>query len=466
MKAGVGADRIADLVRLQALDGVSERGGQVLDVRFAQIAGQDAVDRARLGVEVRAAFDLLLQAQQLLAGGLDLVGGRAGRQADRRLFQADHVRAGARAFVAQIDDIDPVAGRKRLRQLPRPHGQDRVAHLGLELGFGQPAAVAAIGCGGRAGKLPGHGRKGRALLQLGDQLVGAVLGDIHAADAIGVQEDLADLELGLGGFQLQLTQHRIDLVLADLQARAAVTALDPSRPADLGPDLLLHGIGADAGAGQGLEQLIAGHAVARGDPIDLVLYIIIIGYDLEFLLFFLSTYLLNLKMLVDQGAQRLLLDLLQGLLGRLHARRHHQQAHALAQVIGGDDLVVDDRRHALAQRIDRRGGGRGRALGGSRLGQGPAGQKRQGQRGCGDSRGLAGPRHERARPLPNSQSARLNGNRHFCILHRPMWRALGEQRRSLTYPDVRFGCLRAGRPLQPGCSHPYRSPPDRAHASC
>jgi hypothetical protein len=58
--------------------------------------------------------------------------------------------------------------------------------------------------------------------------------------------------------------------------------------------------------------------------------------------------LLHLKMFVHQAAQRLALDLWNVVSRRLDARGNHQQPHALTQVIGRDDFVIDSGHDALA----------------------------------------------------------------------------------------------------------------------
>jgi hypothetical protein len=156
--------------------------------------------------------------------------------------------------------------------------------------------------------------------------------------------------LGLAAFE------GLDLVVADPQARA-VAAADPGLPAAVGADLRLPGVDADALGRQLLGQLRAGHVVALGDVLDLLLDFLVGGDDRDLLSLLDPTQFLHLDVLVDQRAQGFLLQLGQVLLGRLHARRHHQQAHALHQVVAGDDVVVDDRRDAFRQRIGARAAG-------------------------------------------------------------------------------------------------------------
>src|SRR5947207_315282 len=62
-----------------------------------------------------------------------------------------------------------------------------------------PAGVAARGGGGGGGELARDGREGGALLDLRHQLGRALHGGVHAAQAAGVEEDLADLVLRLRG---------------------------------------------------------------------------------------------------------------------------------------------------------------------------------------------------------------------------------------------------------------------------
>jgi hypothetical protein len=99
------------------------------------------------------------------------------------LLEVDQGGLRARALLAQIDDVDAVAHRDRGRQLAGAQLLERRVDLGRHFAGADPAGVAAVGRGRRGRELAGHGREGRALLHLGDQLLGAVLGHFHAADA-------------------------------------------------------------------------------------------------------------------------------------------------------------------------------------------------------------------------------------------------------------------------------------------
>src|SRR5206468_1589032 len=96
--------------------------------------------------------------------------------------------------------------------------------------------------GGR--ELPGHRGEGGALLKLRDQLGRALGGGVHAADAGGVEEDLADFVLRLGGRRDQPLLRGLYLILADPQAMAVATA-DEALPAALRTNLIDQGGFAD-----------------------------------------------------------------------------------------------------------------------------------------------------------------------------------------------------------------------------
>ena len=63
------------------------------------------------------------------------------------------------------------------------------------------------------------------------------------------------------------------------------------------------------------------------------------------MLLFNAPQFLELQAFVDQGNQRFSLKLRQIFVCRLDTGRCDQQAHPLGQVVGRDDVVVDDRRN-------------------------------------------------------------------------------------------------------------------------
>jgi hypothetical protein len=162
-----------------------------------------------------------------------------------------------------------------------------------------------------------------------------------------------------------------------------------------------------------LGQLGARHVVALGDVLDL-LFDFLVGRDDRDLLSLLDpTQFLHLDVLVDQRTQGFLLQLGQVLLGRLQARGDHQQAHALHQVVAGDDVVVDDRRDAFRQRIGARAAAAG-AAGASTVGvrrgrgllsQGGQAEARHGQGEDGSGAGRQF-RHATRRPHRYCRSSR------------------------------------------------------------
>ena len=74
--ASVGADRLRDLAGLQGFHHRFERRRQVLGVRFAEVAGDDARRLRRHGLEVVTALDLRLHGHERRLGRRDVVGGR------------------------------------------------------------------------------------------------------------------------------------------------------------------------------------------------------------------------------------------------------------------------------------------------------------------------------------------------------------------------------------------------------
>ena len=101
-----------------------------------------------------------------------------------------------------------------------------------------------------------------------------------------------------------LYRHALDLAIADLDARPAITTLDPASPADLSTNLIAQRLWSNPGAGESSHQLIGGHAVALGKSRDLLIHIIIIGYNIEFLFFFLAHYLIDFEVFIDQRCDR------------------------------------------------------------------------------------------------------------------------------------------------------------------
>src|SRR6202007_2529751 len=142
--------------------------------------------------------------------------------------------------------------------------------------------------------------------------------------------------------------------------------------------------------------------VLPGDVVDFVLDFLVVDLDVKFL------HLLRLQVLVDQGAQGLLLDRRQVLFGRLHAGGGDQQQHSLAQVVGGDDLVVDEGDHALGQSAPLR------RLSG-RLGGAWGGRLRHGRQ----RRGLGRRRRRRRQGRQRRRTARRRHGWQGGLLHLP-----------------------------------------------
>ncbi len=258
------------------------------------------------------------------------------------MLQVDDGAAAASVLVAQLQDIDPVIDRDRLGNLAGTHLLQHRQQLRLELGGGYPAHVATGGGGGGVGELTGDRREGGALLDLGDQLLGAAHRFLDAAGARGVDEDLADLIARLVGRGLQPLQHHGDLAAAGLDARA-VAAGDHALPADLDLQLVAQGLDVEPDRAELALQVRQGGAVLLGQLGKGLTHLVIVGDDREFLLPLQPLHLLHLEMLVHQGAQRFLLDLGHVLRRGRHARGDDQQQRPLMQVVGGDDVVIDQR---------------------------------------------------------------------------------------------------------------------------
>ncbi|MNS93214.1 hypothetical protein D3C72_1273720 [compost metagenome] len=269
---------------------------------------------------------------------------------------------------------------------------------GLDGALDHPAGVAAAGGRGGGRELAGDRHEGRALDHLLDQLAGAVDGFLHAADAAGLDVDLADQVLGLGRRFGYLAHGLIDLGARDLGAVTEATA-DQVAPTDLGAQLFTEGPRSDAALFQeghvafGSRACLAGHA---GD------FLVDLGVgNLQLIEF---RYLGGLKVLLDQVVQRLLLDGADVFLGRLDLGHGHQHQHPLTQVETGDDPVVDGGDDAVGHAELRRGGrcALRRFLGGRVQGSGGG----RGLRRC-----RAGRRRLRER-LSDSRASHEGGHRH------------------------------------------------------
>ncbi len=219
---------------------------------------------------------------------------------------------------------------------------------------------------------------------MADQLLGAVHGLVLAADARRIDEDFADQVLRLGGRRVQARELVGHLIVGDANARSEHAA-HQALPADLGADLVAQRGQVHAGGAEGRLQLGEGEVVLLGEAGDFLVHFLVVG-DQAVLLVALLTLLhplqfLHFQVFVGQRAQGFLFHLGQGLLGRLHAGGQHQQAHALLQVVGGDDVVVDHRRDGAGG--DGWGRGRSRGGGGRRRSRGRGGSRGRSALGAG-----------------------------------------------------------------------------------
>ncbi len=353
------ADGLAQLVQGQAFGGGAEVAREVLDVRAAEIAGDEAGNRLGLLFQVLAVGRRRAEIGQGLLRGRDLVGSGVRRQTDGSLFQIDDGRAAAGVLLAQLQDIDAVIDLDRLGDLARTHLLDGRQQLRLKLRRRNPSHVAPRRRGGGRGELPRDGTEGRPLLDLLDQLLGAAHRLRHAARAGGFDEDLADQELWLVGGRLQALQHGGDLARA-YPDPGAVAALDHPLPADLHLELVAKRLDVEPDAGELTPEFSQGGVVLLGQLGESFVDLIVLGDDLELLFLLELAHLLHLDVLVHQGAQRLVLHLRHVLLRGRDAGGDDQQKHALAQVVGRDDVVVDQGGHAAADLRDRPGLGRRR----------------------------------------------------------------------------------------------------------
>ncbi len=196
------------------------------------------------------------------------------------------------------------------------------------------------------------------MLDLADQLLGAGHRLAHAAGSRGIDQDLADQVTRLVGGRLQSLQHHADLVVADAHARA-VASVDHAVPADLDAHLVAQGVEAQPHPGELGLQLVEARVVVLGQLLQGIVDLVLVGDDLELLILLHPVELLHLQMLIDEGAQRLLLDLRHVLGGGRHAGGEDQEQGPLAQVIGGDHVVVDESRDAAGKRGASRRRGRG-----------------------------------------------------------------------------------------------------------
>ncbi len=142
----------------------------------------------------------------------------------------------------------------------------------------------------------------------------------------------------------------LDLILADAHPAAVATA-DPATPAYLGAKLLAEGLGPDALRGKLGHQLIGAGVVLSGNVSDLVVDFAVARHQVEFLGLSLVAKLLHLQPFVDQGADGLVLDLRDVLVGGLNAGGDDQQAHALNHVVGRNHLVVHRGYNALRKAL-------------------------------------------------------------------------------------------------------------------
>jgi NADH:ubiquinone oxidoreductase subunit 6 (subunit J) len=174
--------------------------------------------------------------------------------------------------------------------------------------------------------------------------LGALLGVVFLIELLLV---IATLYVDPGALRASRPPADPDMLVTNTQARA-ISAIDPALPTNFGAQLILQGVRTNSGCFKRFEQLRPGHAVFFGHPADLTAYVLVIGKNAKLLLFFDAPQFLDLQMLIDQRAQCLALDLRHVFFGRLDPGGDDQQHDPLAQVIGRDDVVIDNRRHAFA----------------------------------------------------------------------------------------------------------------------
>jgi hypothetical protein len=218
---------------------------------------------------------------------------------------------------------------------------------------------------------------GKAIMAL--MIATCVERGLLATDACGLQEDLADQVLGLGGGLVELA-HRL-LHLAARNGRPAVEpTTDQSAPADHGPQLFAHIVAPDAALFEEGHILFGRRAGLLGHVGDLAIDFLVA--DLEI---FVVGDLLGLEAFLDQCRKSLLLDGRNILVGGLDLAHGDDRQHPLTQVEACDHLVIDRGDDAVGEGELGRGScrsSRGRGLwGGGRLGDRTSGD----QRGHGDA---------------------------------------------------------------------------------
>ena len=266
------------------------------------------------------------------------------QQARQRQGAGGAGRAGGLDIDLSAQGLLPLAQRQHIVAAGRTDGRGDLAQFQFgdgavqfrrQLSVIDPADITAGGGGGVLAELAGNHREGRALLELGDDLLGVLLDLGVLFRIVHRHEDFHHMVVRLVGAFGQARHFGIHHFGRHVHA-VGIFVLHGLHPGDGGGDLGAQGVFAGAGRGQGGAQLGQGEAVVRHHAVDALVHFG--GADGDLLLH----RFLQLDLFVFQLVQDLALDALALLRGQLlvDARRGQVQGDALAHLIVGNGFVI------------------------------------------------------------------------------------------------------------------------------
>ena len=268
--AELGANRLADLAVVQALQGLFEFGHRLARIQPAQItpfAGRAVAGKVFCqGGEVGLAGLHVTLEERQPPFGLGLAFGGRNRQQDVAGVDEFH-GAGSRigAFVLQLQDVKAGRAADRVGHVARFHGPQGVGKQAGQLFGLAPADLATAGRITGIGAVLGQSGEVLALACPGHEVGGALLlaFDGLCVDIFGqLDENLAHVVFGLGHLAT-LGQLGIDLSFGDGDVAGGFTLAQAGRH-DFRHQLAAEGIEGDTLASQPLSELLGGQAVVLG----------------------------------------------------------------------------------------------------------------------------------------------------------------------------------------------------------